>query len=131
MYIQYCEKMVAQQQEKELATQAGFIPTDGSLVKINEIKVPDKDGNLRKLQIPYSSIMYLAKRLDAQGSFQEVLEQTRNVDSQANIAAQLGQFQGSLSPQAPAPQADVSQTPGLPAEVPADAGGLPPRPGEQ
>ncbi len=79
----YMDKIALHQQfeaKNQLAIQQaeqGFIPTDGALITVDfYVNKPGADGSPKqsKVKIPYTSVDWLLKRLEAQGQGQEALE---------------------------------------------------------
>ncbi len=99
-------QMDAKQKLELQRAEQGFIPTDGYLVT-TQVYAPDpKTGTQKLLKLPYSSIVWLAKQLEAQGLDQASME-SLNQGNKAEIAQMMNRFQ-------PAPQAQPGQMPPRP-----------------
>jgi hypothetical protein len=70
------EQMEVEKQQAIQRAQQGFIPTTGYLVS-TQVYAPDPKNpkSTKPLRLPYDSIAWLAKQLDAQGMGPEQLEQ--------------------------------------------------------
>jgi len=92
--LQLHQQMEAQNIAKIQALQDGFIPTGGYMVTMDfyaaDPKNPDKT---KRVKLPYESLLWLIKKLEAQGQDQEELE-NMNQGALAQISDQLLQQQG-------------------------------------
>lgn len=91
--------------------QQGFIPTDGALIPVEFYRMtPNSSGGMKseKVKLPYMSIDWLIKQMDAQGATQEMLMQM-NQGAAAQMAGMMGQqappTQASMPGQGAPPQA--------------------------
>lgn len=90
--------------------QQGFIPTDGALIPVEFYRmVPNSTGGTKseKVKLPYWSIDWLIKQMDAQGATQEML-----MNMNQGAAAQMA---GMLAPQGPTQASMPSQ--GMPPQA--------------
>jgi len=108
------EQTQAQQQLAIQRAQQGFIPTDGYLVT-TQVYAPDPKNPAvtRPLKLPYSSILWLAKNLEAQGASQQMLEgmQTGERADLAQMVAQMGGGQPPAGPVSPVPSPGTGTQP--------------------
>lgn len=77
MYKQYYEMMEVKRQQDLIAANADFIPTGGAKVKVDLYLENKKnpEGKPERATLPIESLDWLVKRLEAQGSSQERLNQ--------------------------------------------------------
>lgn len=88
--LQEHEQFEAQIAQEIMAAKSEFIPIDGYLVTV-QMKMVDSQGTEKQVRLPYSSLDWLIKRLEAQGSAQDTLEKL-NQGAVADIARMsLGQ----------------------------------------
>jgi hypothetical protein len=68
-YLQIHEDEISRKMQAEQAAKDGFIPTDGSLVTLQGVVVPDPSSSsgTRQVRLPYASVMWLVKRIESQG----------------------------------------------------------------
>lgn len=75
--IKLHQEFEVRNQEAIQRAQQGFIPTGGALISVDfYVNVPNSTGGVKqtKAKIPYESINWLVKQLEAQGASQENLE---------------------------------------------------------
>jgi hypothetical protein len=94
LYIQYVQQHEAEVKRKEEAMQAakdGMIPTGGALITCS-MQVPDpaKPGSSKQVRLPYESLTYLMKQLEAQGKDLATL-QAMNQGAMAEMVSQMQQ----------------------------------------
>lgn len=83
------------------AAKDGFIPTDGALITCS-MQVPDpdsKDGGTKQVRLPYTALMWLIEKLEAQGKPLNTLENMND----GVVAEMMGRMGMNPSPQAPQP----------------------------
>ena len=94
------DQALAQQQLQIQQMKDGYIPTGGYLVAcdfyVSDTKNPDKMP--RRARLPYESLMWLMKRLDAQGMGQENIAQLGQSET-ASIASLMGMPPNEQGPQ--------------------------------
>ena len=74
-YLGIHEDQQAQKMKAEQAAKDGFIPTGGSLITV-QMSLPDpkSSSGAKQVRLPYEAIMYLIKKLEAQGATLDDLE---------------------------------------------------------
>lgn len=103
------QQFAAQNQLAIQQAEQGFIPTEGALITVDfYVNKPGQDGSPKqeKVKLPYTSIDWLLKRLDAQGQGQEALMSM----SQSVLAQTAGKL-NEMQPQAQPPMG--MQPPGM------------------
>jgi hypothetical protein len=91
--IQKYEALIKQEQDQLMAAEADFIPTGGSLIGVDfYVSDPSNPAKVRRAKLPYSSIDWLVKRLEQQGSSLQQLEQM-GTGAQADVAGMHNQSQ--------------------------------------
>jgi hypothetical protein len=92
------EAVMAEQAAELQRAQAGFIPTDGYMVVVDlYASDPANPKKTQRMRIPYSSLMWLVKRLEDQGLGQQALEGIDN-GTRVEIAHQLAARNGGAAP---------------------------------
>lgn len=109
-YIKNYEELAAKQWEQLQIENEGIIPTGGGLVAM-DIYVPDPKNpqSQKRARVPYESVNWLLKRLDAQGMTEERM-QTLQPQDQIDIAG-MAQNQQPQPIQQQAPQVPGGMTP--------------------
>jgi len=98
IYDEYLAIHEEQQSKKMQAAQSakdGFIPTSGSLITV-QMSVPDptSSSGAKQVRLPYESLMFLIKKLEAQGASLADLEQM-NEGVVMDMMGRMGQGQAS------------------------------------
>lgn len=96
--IQLHEAVMADQAAQLQRAQAGFIPTDGYMAVVDlYASDPANPKKTQRVRLPYSSIIWLIKRLEDQGLAQDAL---KGIDdgTKADIAQQLQARGGGAAP---------------------------------
>lgn len=76
-YLAIHEQELSRKAQAAQAAKDGFIPTGGSLITVQmTIADPSSQSGTRQVRVPYEAMDWLIKRLDAQGSSLQALEQT-------------------------------------------------------
>ncbi len=119
--IQIHEQMEAQRQMEIQRANQGWIPTSGSLITIDFYKnEPNSTGGVKqvKVKVPYDSVDWLLKHLEAQGTSVEML-MSMNQGAQAEIAGmmQAPPAPGPMGPQGGPPQMQ-QRPPGMMPQMP-------------
>jgi hypothetical protein len=94
------EQIQVKQQEKLMAAKDGYIPTGGYLVVCDlyvPAPTPGQPEKTQRARIPYESLSWLIKRLEAQGASLEELEKM-NQGAMAQMADHLFQNQSGGPP---------------------------------
>jgi hypothetical protein len=92
--IQQHQLAEVERQKKILAAKAEYIPTDGMMVRCDMYVADPKDPSKQKtVKLPYSSLSWLTKMLEAQGQSLEELEKM-NQGALAEMSDMLIQQQG-------------------------------------
>jgi hypothetical protein len=74
-YLAIHEEQQAQKMQAEQAAKDGFIPTGGSLITVQmSLPDPSSSSGAKQVRLPYEAIMYLIKKLEAQGATLSDLE---------------------------------------------------------
>jgi hypothetical protein len=99
LYIRYVQQHEAEMKRKSEAQQAaqdGMIPTGGALITCS-MQVPDPKNpeSTKQVRLPYEALVYLMKKLDAQGKDLETLQQM----NQGAMAEMMTQMQQNPQPQ--------------------------------
>jgi len=88
------EGELARKAKAEQAAKDGFIPTDGALITCSmQVDDPAHPGSTKQVRLPYTSIMYLIDKLNAQGQPLDTLEQM-NGGARAEVVQQMQGQQG-------------------------------------
>lgn len=100
-YLGIHEDQQAQKMQAQQAAKDGFIPTGGSLITV-QMSVPDPQSSsgAKQVRLPYEAIMYLIKKLEAQGATLDDLERMNDgvVLDMMNRMGQQQAPQGQLPP---------------------------------
>ena len=103
-YLGIHEDQQAQKMKAEQAAKDGFIPTGGSLITV-QMSLPDpkSSSGAKQVRLPYEAIMYLIKKLEAQGATLDDLERMNDgvVLDMINRMGQQQAPQGQLPPPPP------------------------------
>lgn len=103
-YLGIHEDQQAQKMKAEQAAKDGFIPTGGSLITV-QMSLPDpkSSSGAKQVRLPYEAIMYLIKKLEAQGATLDDLERMNDgvVLDMMNRMGQQQAPQGQLPPPPP------------------------------
>jgi hypothetical protein len=93
-YLTYHEAEMERKAEAMQAAKDGFIPSGGALITCSmQIADPSTSSGTRQVRLPYEALMWLIKRLDAQGSSLNSLEQMNpGVVAQMNQSPQADQI---------------------------------------
>lgn len=103
-YLGIHEDQQAQKMKAEQAAKDGFIPTGGSLITVQmSLPDPQSSSGARQVRLPYEAIMYLIKKLEAQGATLDDLERMNDgvVLDMMNRMGQQQAPQGQLPPPPP------------------------------
>lgn len=99
MKVEQHTQMIAQLAEREAALKDQFIPVDGAMIA-TDMYVPNPQGPdkpAKRVRIPYQALDWLVKRLEAQGSTLEKIEDM-NKKTISDVATMLIE-RGATSPQ--------------------------------
>lgn len=103
-YLGIHEDQQAQKMQAQQAAKDGFIPTGGSLITV-QMSLPDprSSSGAKQVRLPYEAIMYLIKKLEAQGATLDDLERMNDgvVLDMMNRMGQQQTPQGQLPPPPP------------------------------
>lgn len=103
-YLGIHEDQQAQKMQAQQAAKDGFIPTGGSLITV-QMSLPDphSSSGAKQVRLPYEAIMYLIKKLEAQGATLDDLERMNDgvVLDMINRMGQQQAPQGQLPPPPP------------------------------
>lgn len=112
--LQQHEQLQQQKMDAEKAAQAGFIPTGGSLITCSmHAPDPNNPGKSIQVRLPYEALTFLMKRLEAQGTGMEQL-QDLNSGARQDIAQGFLAGQGqqeSYTPQSALPAMGQQSSP--------------------
>ncbi len=87
-YLQLCEQSVAAKAAAVQRSEAGFIPSDGYMVKV-DFYISTEDGKTKRATLPYAAVDWLIKKLEEQGTTQASLEQIGNMGAMADMAEMI------------------------------------------
>lgn len=103
-YLGIHEDQQAQKMQAQQAAKDGFIPTGGSLITVQmSLPDPQSSSGAKQVRLPYEAIMYLIKKLEAQGATLDDLERMNDgvVLDMMNRMGQQQAPQGQLPPPPP------------------------------
>lgn len=116
-------ELAAQELQQLQALESGFIPAHGHLVPVDfYVADPGNPNKTRRARLPYDSLDWLIKRLEAQGMSLEALEQMQSASLAGVAKTALGN--GSVQPQGNGMEGS-DQGKGQP-DVPPPITGMPP-----
>lgn len=91
-YLSICERVEAEKVAEIQRAEAGFIPTDGYMVKA-DFYVTDAEGKTKRATLPYASMEWLVKKLEEQGASQQALEGIGNNGAFADMSQMVAESQ--------------------------------------
>lgn len=93
------EQILAQQQAEIKQAESGFIPSGGYLVVCDfYVPQPNNPGKTSRVRVPSEALDWLLKKLEVQGSSQQMLMGIGNTQVLADVAGMLNQQGGQAGP---------------------------------